>query len=328
MIEIVAPGPLATIQDAGRTGFSSVGVGPCGAMDPMALRIGNRMLGNAEDAAGIEFTIGVFEILFHRDTRFALTGADCAARLDGVPIPPFWCMAARAGQRLKAGAAARGMRAYLTVEGGLSVVPVLGSASTDLKGGFGGLDGRALCSGDRLDLVGAPPSGMPADYGLDPAELGLLHEGATGAGEAIVVDYVPAAEYDAFTDEAIETFAGTEWKIHPDSNRIGYRLTGPQLALKHRLELRSHGILPGTIQVPPSGQPVVQLSDANTCGGYPKIGVVATADLWRLGQARLGDRVRFRRVTAAHAVDRLRARESAMRSLFERLDDVLGALAS
>ncbi|MCK8787780.1 biotin-dependent carboxyltransferase family protein [Roseomonas sp. NAR14] len=321
-IEILSPGPLASVQDLGRHGCLALGVGRSGAMDPLALTLANRLVGNEAGIAGIEFTLGAFALRFHADAVFALTGADCRATLDGLALPPLWCMTARAGQVLKGGAARGGMRSYLAVAGGFRVAPVLGSASTDLKGGFGGWEGRALRPGDRLPLRAAGRAVPHCDWGLAPESLAAL----CGPADA-PIRVVAAAEYGLFDAAARRDLVEAEWTIQPDSNRVGYRLAGPALALTRRVELLSHGILPGTIQVPPSGQPVIQLSDANTCGGYPKIGAVIGADLWRLGQARLGSRLRFALVERAAAVAALRRQALAAEALFARLDRARRAVA-
>lgn len=324
MIEIVTPGPLATVQDLGRHGYYDIGVGFCGAMDPLALIIANRLVDNDDGAAAIEFTIGSFEIRFEHDTVFALAGADCAVKLDAVEIPPFWSAHAKAGQVLKATAPRHGMRTYLAIAGGLAVEPVLGSRSTDMKGGFGGLGGRALKAGDRLPLTTPATLPIASDFGLDPRALSSFYE--AGYPDEVSVRFLAAAEYSSFEDTALDLFRDEAWTIQPDSNRIGYRLAGPVLDLKAKLELRSHGIMPGTIQVPPSGQPVIQLSDANTCGGYPKIGVVITADLWRLGQARLGGRLRFVEVSREEAIGALCDRNACMSAVFSQIGESRRAL--
>ncbi|ACL55922.1 biotin-dependent carboxyltransferase family protein [Methylobacterium nodulans] len=321
MIEIVAPGPLASVQDLGRRGHRAIGVGVSGAMDRLALLVGNLLLGNDAGSAGIEFTLGAFQVRFEQAMAFALTGADCGATLDGIPLPPWWCGRAEAGQLLAAGPAHTGMRAYLAVAGGLDVAAVLGSRSTDLKAGFGGHQGRQLTPGDRIPCLAPEPEAgraarfPPAGFGVLPPEL-VLSDGLDAAETAVRV--IPAAEYGIFMPEAQEAFWSAAWQVHPDSNRIGYRLTGPTLAAREARELLSHGIVPGVVQVPPSGQPVIQMSDANTAGGYPKMGVVISADLRRLAQLRLGGTLRFVRATQEEAVAALH-RESAYVARIARL---------
>ncbi|MBP7003037.1 biotin-dependent carboxyltransferase family protein [Amaricoccus sp.] len=304
MIEILSQSAFASVQDLGRFEAVRWGVGTAGAMDRLALVAGNLLLGNADDAAGVEAQVFPFEVRFEADLAFAVTGADCAATLDGVPLLPWASARARAGQVLRLGLPQagrwRGARAYLTVAGGIDVPMVLGSRSTQLRGAIGGLDGRMLRQGDRLTAGEAPEAAAIA--GVVPPGLALPLE----ADGLPAVRVLPASEYGAFTATSLESFWDEAWKITPQSDRYGFRLAGPGLELARPLETRSHGIVPGVIQVPHSGQPIVQMCDAQPSGGYPKVGAVIEADLWRLGQMPIGTRFRFRRVDWA---DALAARE-------------------
>ena len=294
MIEIVSASALASVQDLGRYGCLGFGVGTSGAMDDLALAVGNLMLGNDENAAGIEIPIFPFKLRFQADTAFALTGGHGAVRLDGVPLPPWWACGARAGQVLDIGQPKHGARAYLTVAGGIDVPMVLGSRSTQLRGAFGGLDGRSLRKGDVLacgaaTATAAPPPG--AGFGLAPASTVLAGDAADAA--VVTLRAVPAAEHGLYTAESQQAFWTGEWKLTPQSDRYGFRLAGEALVAREVVEVRSHGIVPGVIQVPHSGQPIIQMRDAQPSGGYPKIATVIEADLWRLGQAPIGCRLRF-----------------------------------
>lgn len=294
MIEILRAGPLATVQDLGRPGWRDRGLSLCGALDDFALQAGNLLVGNPADAAGLEFTLGPATLGFHAETCIAVTGTDADASLDGRPLRPWWRQRVRAGQVLKLAAPRERMRSYVTVAGGIAVPPLLGSRSTDLKAGFGGLAGRALRDGDRL------PSNPPATL---PARAAGIHPPDWDA----TVRVLPGPEHDEFTAAAREAFWIADWTVTPQSNRMGYRLAGPALLRERGDELASHGVLPGVVQVPPSGQPIVLLADAQTTGGYPKIGVVIRADLWKLGQLRLGARLRFLPCTPEEARAALRA---------------------
>ena len=313
MIEILSNTALATIQDGGRQGYYRDGVSRSGSMDCVAVAVGNALLGNERYAAAVEIPLLPFAVRFDGDLDIALTGADCAARLDGQLLPPDWAVRVRAGQVLKLSAPRSGCRAYLCVGGGVDVPPVLGSRSTQLREGFGGHEGRMLQRGDRLaarrtDTV-LPRGGM----GAMPVAA-ILRDPGQGGG-TITVRVLAAAEYDLFRPAAREALWSVDWAVTSQSNRAGYRLAGPELHLVAPIELRSHGIVPGVIQVPPGGQPIIQLADAATMGGYPKIGTVIEADLWRLGQARPGDRLSFREVNYEDAL--AAARE---------LDDCLAAI--
>ncbi|EWY36196.1 hypothetical protein N825_29515 [Skermanella stibiiresistens SB22] len=294
MIEILSESGLATVQDLGRSGALRWGVGTAGAMDGMALACGNLLLGNEEGAAAIEAQVFPFEVRFETDGAFAITGADCSATLDGDPLPPWSAAWAVAGAVLRLGLPApgrwRGARAYLCVEGGIDVPAVLGSRSTQLRGAIGGFEGRALRRGDRMRSA-PPASGAPgvAEVGVVPPVIALPLD----VDGHIAVRVLPAAEYDRFKPASHRAFWSEPWKVTPHSDRYGFRLAGPALETLAPLEMRSHGIVPGVIQVPPGGQPIVQMCDAQPSGGYPKIGTVIEADLWRLGQAPIGGSVRF-----------------------------------
>jgi 5-oxoprolinase (ATP-hydrolysing) subunit C len=235
--------------------------------------------------------------------------------LDGVPVHSWWSLPVRAGQTLVLQGPTRGMRGYVSVRGGIDVVPVLGSRSTDLAACFGGLGGRTLRDGDRLP-VGAPaPQG--AAIALDAPAFGVkapqlcrfadarepLRRGkhAAGSERAAIIRVLRGPEYDSFHEDARIAFWAEEWCVTPNSNRMGYRLAGCSLARANDAELLSHAVLPGTIQVPRNGQPIVLMADAQTTGGYPRIGVVIAADLWKLAQVRLSGAVRFVRSTREEA---------------------------
>ena len=300
MIEILSDTALSTVQDLGRTGALNLGVGTSGAMDPLALAAGNLMLGNPANAAAIEIQVFPFAVRFHQACAFALTGADTAATLDGTLLPPWWTTAAAAGQTLRLGlprpGAWRGSRCYLSLAGGIDVPEVLGSRSTQLRGAFGGHEGRALRRGDRLRLL--PSAALSADFGTVPPALDmpLEHDGLPA------IRVLPAAEYERYTEASQAEFWSQPWRITPQSDRYGYRFAGPLLEPRAPIELRSHGIVPGVIQVPHGGQPIVQMRDAQPSGGYPKIATIIEADLWRLGQMPIGTQLRFRRTTWDEAV--------------------------
>lgn len=294
MIEILSSSALATVQDLGREGSLRWGVGSSGAMDPLALAAGNILLGNHDGAAGIEVPVFPFRVRFVADGAFAVTGADVDARLDELPLLPWSVARVYAGQLLQLGLPRRGCtwpasRAYLCLAGGVDVPAVLGSRSTQLRGAFGGLDGRALQQGDAL-RAGEGPNEMVIDgLGLVPPALTLPLQ----VDGLPAVRVLPAAEYDHYTAASRAAFWAEPWKITAQSDRYGYRLEGRPLEAVATVEMRSHGIVPGVIQVPPGGQPIVQMRDAQPSGGYPKLGTVIEADLWRLGQAPVGSRVRF-----------------------------------
>lgn len=295
MLTVLEGGPLSSVQDLGRSGYEGSGVGRAGAMDPLALQAGNLMVGNPVTAAGIEIFSPPFSVRFETTTRFALVGGDFYAQLDGRAYPPWWSTHAEPGQVLRVLRGKRGGKGFLCVAGGVSVPPVLGSRSTDMKGGFGGLDGRRLMKGDALPL-GKIDDVMPGSYGVRPPMDRMNALQQTG------VRVIPAAEFSLLTEQSREDFLKANWTVSPNSNRMGYRLVGPALNLTQSLELRSYGITPGIIQLPPAGQPIIQLSEANTVGGYPRVGVIIQSDLRHLAQAPVGSWIRFEICDSAQAL--------------------------
>ena len=307
MMLVRKPGMLASVQDLGRHGHRQLGICPGGALDVLALTLANRLVGNADAAAGLEITMGGCEIRFETATRIALAGDGFGARLDGAPLWPCWSVPVAAGQTLTlAGAKAAGvkkaaLRSWLAVAGGIDVPPVLGSRSTDLKAGFGGHQGRALRKGDRLAL------GATA---LDATRLARRPFGLRGpdwgpeeSDGSIALRVLPGPEFDQFTVASHAQLWSERWRITAQSNRMGSRLAGTELKRKRSADMLSSGVIPGTIQVPPSGQPIILMGDAQTTGGYPRIGVVIRADLWKLAQAPLDGRLRLMQVDMAEALE-------------------------
>ncbi|WP_341486977.1 biotin-dependent carboxyltransferase family protein [Pararhizobium sp. A13] len=307
MIEIVETGPFNTIQDLGRPGYRDIGVTASGAMDPLALKVGNILIGNDEGAAVIEVQTFPFRVRFAGDVMFTVTGAECNATLDGIELLPWCTQTARSGQMLVLPMPPASARLYICVGGGVDVAPIMGSRSTSLRGAFGGNAGRSLANGDVVAVGEAfDESLMPKDgMAVVPPASALSEVFPSSTDGTLLIRALPAGEHDLFGVDA-DRFWNQTWKISSQSDRTGYRLSGDPIKPMAPLEMRSHGIVPGVIQVPPGGEPIVQMSDANTAGGYPKIAGVIEADLWRLGQARIGSRLRFVRSTHAEAreVDR------------------------
>jgi len=313
LIEILSVLGPASIQDLGRFGQYRFGVGTSGAMDDIALRAGNMLLANDENAAGIEIPMTPFKVRFACDTAFALTGADVGADIGGRAILPWWRSRARAGDVLSLKAMIRGARSYLTVYGGIDVPVVLGSRSTQLRGELGGLHGRSLQPGDILPCASLEAPSCFDELGAEPADVALARPTAP-AGDS-VVRAVIAGEYDKYGGAAQDLFWRAEWKVTPQSNRYGYRLQGPAVMPISPIEKRSHGIVPGVIQIPPNGQPIIQMRDAQTSGGYPKIATVIEADLWRIAQTGLGGKLRFENTSYADAL----AAQSEVSAYLDRL---------
>jgi len=277
-VEIVHCGPMATVQDLGRPGYAALGVGRSGAADADAAALANRLVGNDEGAACLELTFGSATLAFPRFARVAVTGAPCPLDRAAAMNAPF---TVPAGGTLTVGAPASGIRTYVAVRGGIAVPPTLGSRSTDVLSGLGP---RPLSPGDVLP-VGTDHSGPSPVVEVAPVN--------PPAGGELVVRVTPGPRADWCTPAALRTLRTARFTVTSDSNRVGVRLAGRPLARARHEELPSEGMVPGAIQVPPSGQPVVFLADHPVTGGYPVIAVVRTADLPILAQARPGQRVRF-----------------------------------
>jgi KipI family sensor histidine kinase inhibitor len=306
-IEVLRPGPLATVQDLGRTGYGHLGVPPSGAADPASLRLANRLVGNADGAAGLEFTLGRAELRFHADALVAVTGAATPVGITasgggGAGATLDSAFAVLAGSVLRLGAPAAGLRTYLAVGGGIEVPAVLGSRSADLLSGLGP---RPLQAGDWLP-IGADrlPGGAAARGSTGPRAWhrgGLAGPSAPAGRDGVVsVRILAGPRDDWFGPEALRALTGEAYQVTPASNRTGLRLAGPALARARTGELPSEGMVTGALQVPHDGQPILLLADHPTTGGYPVIAVVHSADIGHAAQLRPGQRIRFALVAADH----------------------------
>ena len=294
-IEVLEPGVLTTVQDAfGRRDWRHVGVPLGGAADPWSARLANRLVGNPDDAPLLELTLAGPTLRFTEPALVALVG-EMAATLDGLPLPPSVARAVRSGAQLRIGEG-RDARGYLAIGGGLEVESLLGSASTDLRSGFGGLDGRALRAGDRL-----------------------AHRHASGPGSRwLGAEPTGPIRIVAGTHPGIEGLIGAAWRIGQEADRTGARLDGPRLRGAVG-EVPSIGLPLGAIQVPPDGRPIVMLADRPVTGGYPVPAVVIGADIGRVARLRSGDELRFASVSLEEARSTLRRAEEELAAL-EALD--------
>ncbi|OAS91971.1 biotin-dependent carboxyltransferase family protein [Achromobacter dolens] len=315
---VEAPGMLTTVQDLGRPGHEHMGVPPSGAMDPGALRVANALIGNAPDAAALEFTL--------LGGRLRVLGADCviafagnaALHVGAIGTSPARALAPWQSHRVPAGASLtigpleRGVRGYLAVGGGIAVTPVLGSASTLTRARLGGLDGRALARGDLL-ATGAGRRRSPRRWLTAREAQWFYRDGPIGV--------VLGPQQDHFAPGEIARFLGATYHLAPQSDRMGLRLTGPAIAHARGADIITDPIAAGSIQIPGAGQPLIAMNDRQTTGGYPKIATVISADLPRLAQMRPGQPLRFEALEPAQAVRRWRdysdwisAHETALRA--------------
>lgn len=308
MLKVIRAGLYTSVQDGGRTGLRQSGISYCGALDKPALQIANLLVGNDPNAAALEITLGQCSFEFERDGWFALTGAGCDATLDGATVWTGWRLHVKAGQRLTLHRPTRGMRSYLAVGGGIDVPQVMNSYSTDLKTGIGGFEGRLLKDGDNL------PLGQPLrDFAEAQGVKQLLWSNRIRA--------LPGPEYHEFDQASQDAFWRLPWQLSPQSNRMGYRLQGQQLARTTDRELVSHGLLPGVIQVPGNGQPIVLMNDAQTTGGYPRIACIIEADMYHLAQIPLGQPIHFVPCTLEEALEARRVQKLFIEQLAWRLND-------
>jgi biotin-dependent carboxylase-like uncharacterized protein len=301
-LAVVDAGFSTTVQDRGRFGSQRFGVSACGAMDVTSLALANALVGNSADAAALELTLAGGHYRVEADAvRFALAGADMKLSLDGGRLDPLRSHLARRGALIGIGPAAGGARAYLAVAGGIATEPVLGSRSTHVRSGMGGVEGRPLRPGDRVPVAGTVPYG---------ADLRLRHDRRPYFGG--VVRIVPGPQDDAFHEGALDMLAFGRYRVSPQSDRMGALLAGPQLPFRAGFNIVSDGVTMGSIQVPGHGRPVVLLSDRQTTGGYPKIATVTTPDLGRFAQRRPNERVVFRVIAPDEAEERYIAWRTAL----------------
>lgn len=307
-VEVTSPGALATVQDLGRTGWRRFGVPRAGAIDPAWLRIANRLVGNTEGAAAIEFFVAGPTLKAHdAPVRLAFAG-DFALTLqrgsDTSVLESWRSVTLQPGDTLRVGMPRWGRVGYVAIAG-LQVPDVLGSASTYTRARIGGVQGRALAAGDRLAAMAvrraAPDEALPEAVLRSPP-----------ARPDAPIRVVPGPQDDHFDAAAMDVFFSAEYRVSRDADRMGLRLEGP--ALKHRVdkgaEVVSDATIPGSIQVPGNGLPIVLLADGQTAGGYPKIATVISADLARLANAEVGATLRFAPVSVAKAEGLAREREA------------------
>lgn len=324
-IEVLSPGLLTTVQDLGREGFGPMGVSPSGAADPIALRIGNRLVGNNEGAAGLEMTLlgGAFQ--FRCPCVAALTGSDFCATVDGALVPAWTSFETKPGQTLRLGPTRSGARCYLCVCGGIAVKPFLGSASTHLLSGLGGHEGRALRKGDVL-RIGDAFEARQKGTGTSACSTGSARDSNRArrvAQKALkhlapskVLRVTPAPQSDWFPKAAQKGFYANAYSVTEEANRMGLRLEGPRVSGtlesasrqahgdssgKAHGEMISEGVSLGAIQIAAGGLAIILFVEQQTTGGYAKIANVISADLHCLGQLRPRDEIRFELVSFATA---------------------------
>jgi antagonist of KipI len=311
--EVLHPGILTTVQDLGRPGFARYGVAPSGALDGFALRVANLLAGNPEDAAALETAVMGLRLKALRDVVVAVTGADLKPIRGREPLAMWRSHRIRAGEVIAFPGPAGGMRSYISVSGGIDVTPVLGSRSTNLTSGFGGVAGRALRKGDILRRTVVENELRFAGRAFEPARVPEYP-----SRWRLRVVWGP--QDDQFAEDGRQTFVTGIFRVSPDSDRTGIRLKGPAVSRHPGLSesIISEGVIAGAVQVPGDGQPIIILAETTT-GGYRKIATVISADLPLLGQIMPGNEVAFSAVTLNEAVQALRESEEKIGEFKKRL---------
>ncbi|MEW6424590.1 MAG: 5-oxoprolinase subunit PxpB [Bacillota bacterium] len=311
VLEVLFPGLFTVVQDLGRYGYRKYGVPPAGAADRFSLRLANILAGNDENAAGLEITVSGPTLRFLRDTEIAVAGAEATVLLNGRQIPCWSAVPVKTGDVLSfSGNSENGCRTYLAVAGGIAVPKVMGSRATYPRAACGGHEGRALVAGDVLKAYPAGSRGRRKNApGKVPPE--MLPEWK----QSCVLRVIPGPREDCFTARGLATLFAAEYVVGANSDRMGLRLEGPQIEHAGKAEIISEGTVPGTVQVPGDGKPIILFVDAQTVGGYPEIATVISVDLPRVGQLRPGDRVRFAPVTLQEAYALLREGEEKIKRL-------------
>ncbi|GIO24503.1 biotin-dependent carboxyltransferase family protein [Oceanobacillus sp. J11TS1] len=294
VMEVVKPGLATSLQDLGRNGFQKYGLPPSGAMDFFAHRIANLLVGNEEEKATLEIMLMGPRLKILQDTVIAIGGADLSATIDGNPIRPWKSYRIYQGQIVSFGKAVNGTYAYLAVAGGFFAEEVMGSKSTYTSAHIGGLDGRILQKGDCLLTEQADIAYVRAGRYLKKTDMPNYEQHRP-------IRVIPGPDMFAFANKTYQQFYQESYLITGQSNRMGYRLAGKALPHVRQADIISDGVLPGTIQVPANGQPIVLLSDRQTTGGYARIATVITTDIPLLVQKRIGSKVQFSSVSLERA---------------------------
>lgn len=303
-VTIRQPGVLTTIQDLGRPGRRQLGITPGGAMDSLSLRLANLLVGNPENFPALEMTLRGAVLHFEQDALGAVQGGDFAVSIDGRELPADRPFLIAADSILSIAQARRGCRAYVAIAGGFEVTSILGGCGTDLRAGLGGFGGRALSTGDVLKARRLKVTAVPNGWYL-------ADEWRPDLSGRVVLRALRGEHCDEFDQDLfVQSF-----EVSPNSDRMGLRLRGQLLGRSRQTERLSTAVMPGTVQVPPDGHPIVLAADCQTIGGYPRVAHVITADLPTLGQLRPGDTVRFAAVDLETAHEALADQALNLRKL-------------
>lgn len=309
-ITTLRSGLLTTIQDLGRYGYQKYGVIVSGAMDSYSLRIANLLVGNSEGESALEITLMGPTLLFEKDMLIAITGGDLSPTIEGASVPLWRPVFVKKGSKLQFGLQKSGCRAYLAVAGGFAVNEIMKSKSTYLRAEIGGYQGRAIQEGDILEVNSMSEGAFSQIEKLknkqnkrpfQPANWSVRWNEFLPLIKNPNIRVLPGTQYEKFTSHSKEQFFTQSFRVSPQSDRMGYRLSGPAIELEEKLEMLSEAVAHGTIQIPPDGNPIILLADRQTTGGYPKIGQVATVDLPVVAQVMPGQSISFTEITLEDA---------------------------
>lgn len=308
----IRAGFLTSVQDLGRTGRREFGVSLGGALDAHGLRVANLLAGNDEAAAGLEITFGGLRLRFADERIIAWCGGDFAAQIGATALPSGHPGLVRGGEEFFIESPTLGCRAWVAISGAVDVPMVLGSRSTDLRARFGGVNGRPLSDGQEFPLgtnAGRSQTLIEKLRNQKIAPWKPPHDWSSTARREPILRFIRGSDSNRFNASALERLTTEAFVVSPDSDRMGVRLDGPALERSNDVDLLSEAVAPGTVQVPPSGKPILLLNDCQTIGGYPKIAHVITVDLGIAAQLHASDRVRFQEVSLAEAHQALSQRE-------------------
>lgn len=327
-ISVIKPGMLSTFQDVGRHGHQHLGVSVSGAMDARAHRLANLLVGSSDDQATLEITLTGPTLRFNSATCIAISGAHLSPTVNGRAVPNNRPLIIKAGDTLAFGERTAGLRAYLAVYGGFDIPRVMGSRSTFVRGNFGGLEGRALRKDDQIALLRTLNNRNLDALSDDVWKIKIYLPAIVGLTVRPEIRVIAGPHAGRFTEESLTQFYNSDYRVSPQSERMGYRLSGAALQLKDTTQIASEVTSFGTVQVPPDGNPIILMADRQTTGGYVKIAHIATVDLPLVAQTMPGETLRFQEITLAQAQELDNQREEAFELLQQELTPLRERLAS
>jgi antagonist of KipI len=294
--QVLKPGLFTTVQDLGRPGYLKYGVPMSGAMDTFSFVAANLLVGNSSGDACLEITLVGPELQALSRTQIAITGGDISPRFNGQDVSMWQTLTVEEGNVISFGRMKNGSRAYVSIRGGINAPIVLGSRSTYVRGSLGGIGGRPLRTGDMIEGF---------ETRLLSYEYLMLEELIPQFTDHIRANVILGPQAGMFTDKGIGTFLSSPYRVTLEADRMGYRLEGPKIRHKAKADIVSDALLPGAVQVPKNGQPILIMRDAQTTGGYAKIAVTTSSDLDMLGQAKPNDTIEFVKTTVSEAYEKL-----------------------